>query len=93
MKIYKVFFVLGLIFLPLISGAAELFHDDVKIQDGIDVHATSNVFADIICVCAEHGFTFSGSHISEAWWGINETDVTKACQTVFHFLWKIWRKY
>ncbi len=47
MKIYKVFFVLGLIFLPLISGAAELFHDDVKIQDGIDVHATSNVFADI----------------------------------------------
>ena len=47
MKIYKVFFVLGLIFLPLISGATELFHDDVKIQDGIDVHATSNVFADI----------------------------------------------
>ena len=47
MKLYKVFFVLGLICSPFIVGAAELFHDDVKIQDGIDVRATSEVFADI----------------------------------------------
>ena len=47
MKIYKVFLALGLIFSPLVCSAAELFHDDVKIQDGIDVHATSAVFADI----------------------------------------------
>lgn len=47
MKLYKAFFVLGLVCSPLIAGAAELFHDDVKVQDGIDVHATSDVFADI----------------------------------------------
>ena len=47
MKITHLFLMLGFIFCPGMLFAAELFHDDVKIQDGIDVHAVSDVFADI----------------------------------------------
>ena len=38
---------MNLIFAPGVICASELFHDDIKIQDGIDVHAVSDVFADI----------------------------------------------
>lgn len=37
----------NLIFAPGALLASELFHDDVKVKDGIDVHAVSDVFADI----------------------------------------------
>ena len=47
MKIYKIFLMLGLVVFPFVADATDLFHDDVKIQDGIDVRATSEVFADI----------------------------------------------
>jgi len=38
---------LGLILLPVFSGYADLFYDNVEIQDDIDVRAVSAVFADI----------------------------------------------
>ena len=47
MKITQLFLASVLIFCPGVILASELFHDDVKIQDGIDVRATSEVFADI----------------------------------------------
>ena len=47
MKIINLFLMANLIFAPGLLYASDLFHDDVKIQDGIDVHAVSDVFADI----------------------------------------------
>ena len=47
MKISKIFLILGLIISPMFVGASELFHDDITIQDGINVRKTSEVFADI----------------------------------------------
>ena len=47
MKITRIFFVLGLVCLPFFANASDIFHDDVKIQDGIDVRAVSDAFADI----------------------------------------------
>jgi len=47
MKISKIFMALGLIFCSCFAYSAELFHDDTRIQDGLDIYATSEVFADI----------------------------------------------
>ena len=47
MKISKIFLMLGLMFFSTTSFCTELFHDDVKVQDGIDVREMSAVFADI----------------------------------------------
>ena len=47
MKISKIFLILGLVTLPLYGMATDLFHDDAPIQDGLDVRAVSDVFADI----------------------------------------------
>ena len=47
MKIKNLFFIMGFVFCPGWTFASELFHDDVKFQDGVDVHAVSDVFADI----------------------------------------------
>ena len=47
MKITSLLFVMGLISFPGVLCASDLFHDDVKYMDGIDVHAVSDVFADI----------------------------------------------
>lgn len=47
MKITKIFLILGLISMPVFNCGAGLFYDDVKIQDGLDVYAVSDVFADI----------------------------------------------
>ena len=38
---------MNLVFCPGMLLASELFHDDAKVVDGIDVHAASDVFADI----------------------------------------------
>nr|MBQ0091161.1 PDZ domain-containing protein [Candidatus Enterousia merdequi] len=45
MKIKKLFLAFFLIFSPCVLFASELFHD--KIEDGLDVYAVSEVFADI----------------------------------------------
>ena len=47
MKITQIFLTFGLVCAPVCLHAAELFHDDIKIQDGVDVRAVSDVFADI----------------------------------------------
>ncbi|MBR3148528.1 MAG: PDZ domain-containing protein [Alphaproteobacteria bacterium] len=47
MKITNLFLLISFIFCPRVLCAADLFHDDIKFQDGIDVHAVSDVFADI----------------------------------------------
>lgn len=47
MKITNLFLLISFIFCPGLLYASDLFHDDAKIQDGIDVHAVSDVFADI----------------------------------------------
>ena len=47
MKITNLFLMMNFIFCPGLLYASDLFHDDAKIQDGIDVHAASDVFADI----------------------------------------------
>ena len=47
MKIKQIFFALGLIALPGLAQSADLFFDDAKIQNGLDVRAVSDVFADI----------------------------------------------
>lgn len=47
MKIAKIFLILGLIGLPVFHCNAGLFHDDVTIQDGLDVREMTEVFADI----------------------------------------------
>ena len=47
MKITNLFLLISFIFCPGVLFASDLFHDDAKIQDGIDVHAVSDVFADI----------------------------------------------
>ena len=47
MKIAKLFLILNLIFAPGFLCAAQIFDEDTKIIDGIDVHAVSDVFADI----------------------------------------------
>ena len=47
MKHIKIFLTIGIMLVHGIVGASEIFHDDVKIQDGIDVRAVSGVFADI----------------------------------------------
>lgn len=47
MKISKIFLMLGLSLLPICANATDLFRDDNPIQDGIDVRAVSDVFADI----------------------------------------------
>lgn len=47
MKITKIFLMLGLVFFPFYVNASDLFKNDVKIQDGINVRETSDVFADI----------------------------------------------
>ena len=41
MKITNLLFVVGLICFPGVLCASDLFHDDVKYMDGIDVHAVS----------------------------------------------------
>ena len=38
---------MNLVFCPGVLFASELFHDDAKVIDGIDVHSASDVFADI----------------------------------------------
>ena len=43
----KLILMINLILIPGLVCAAELFHDDVKIVDGIDVRETSKTFADI----------------------------------------------
>ena len=47
MKITNLFLMMNFIFAPGLLYASDLFHDDAKIQDGIDVRAVSDVFADI----------------------------------------------
>lgn len=47
MKITKIFMALGLIVLPFVATASDLFRDDNPIQDGLNVHQVSDVFADI----------------------------------------------
>ena len=47
MKITNLFLLISFIFCPGVLFASDLFHDDAKIQDGIDVRAASDVFADI----------------------------------------------
>lgn len=47
MKITNLFLMMNFIFCPGLLYASDLFHDDVKFQDGIDVRAASDVFADI----------------------------------------------
>ena len=47
MKLTKLFLIFGLIFCPGLLRASDIFHDDVKFQDGINVREVSNVFADI----------------------------------------------
>ena len=43
----KLILMINLILIPCLVCAAELFHDDVKFVDGIDVRETSKTFADI----------------------------------------------
>ena len=47
MKITNLFLMMNFIFCPGVLFASDLFHDDAKIQDGLDVRAVSDVFADI----------------------------------------------
>ena len=47
MKIAKIFLMLILIFTPGLLCAASIFDEDTKFVDGLDVHAVSDVFADI----------------------------------------------
>lgn len=47
MKLLKIFLIFGLVCSPYFAQSAELFHDDEKIVDGLDVRSVSNVFADI----------------------------------------------
>ena len=47
MRITQILIALGLVFVPAIVNATDLFQDDKPIQDGIDVRAVSDVFADI----------------------------------------------
>ena len=47
MKITNLFLMMNFIFCPGFLFASDLFHDDAKIQDGLDVRAVSDVFADI----------------------------------------------
>ena len=47
MKKIKMILFLGLVCLPFMAGATELFHEDSPIQDGINVFEVSDVFADI----------------------------------------------
>ena len=47
MNLSKIFLILGLACMPVVVSGAELFHDDEKIVDGLDVRAVSDVFADI----------------------------------------------
>ncbi len=47
MKILKLILAINFIFAPLEVLASELFHDDITIQDGINVRQASGVFADI----------------------------------------------
>ena len=47
MKIAKIFLILNLIFAPGFLCASEIFDEDTKFVDGLDVHAVSDVFADI----------------------------------------------
>lgn len=47
MKILKLILAINFIFAPLGVLASELFHDDITIQDGINVRQASGVFADI----------------------------------------------
>ena len=46
MKISNIFLFLGLVF-PVSVNAGDLFFEDIPVQDGIDVYAVSDVFADI----------------------------------------------
>lgn len=47
MNISKIFLLFGLICFPSFVMSSELFHDDVVVQDGINVRNVSDVFADI----------------------------------------------
>jgi len=47
MKIINLFFSMVLTFCPGIVFASDIFNDDTKLIDGIDVHKVSDVFADI----------------------------------------------
>ena len=47
MKISNIFLSLGLMMMPMYVGAGDLFFEDARIQDGIDVYEVSEVFADI----------------------------------------------
>lgn len=47
MKLINVCLMLGLVFLPFNLWASDLFQEEDRIQDGIDVIEVSNVFADI----------------------------------------------
>lgn len=47
MKIAKLFLITTLIFGTGMACASEIFHDDVKVVDGINVREVSDVFADI----------------------------------------------
>lgn len=47
MNISKIFLLFGLICFPSFVMSSELFHDDVVVQDGINVRSVSAVFADI----------------------------------------------
>lgn len=47
MRITQILIAFGLVFIPAVVNATDLFKDDKPIQDGIDVRAVSDVFADI----------------------------------------------
>ena len=47
MNLKKIFFIIGLTIAPLYVNSAELFPENQKIIDGLDVREMSNVFADI----------------------------------------------
>jgi carboxyl-terminal processing protease len=47
MKITKLFLMMAFIFCPGVLIASDIFHDDTKVIDGINVHEVSDVFADI----------------------------------------------
>ena len=47
MKITNLLLATNLFLFPDVLCASDLFHDDIKVQDGIDVRAASDVFADI----------------------------------------------
>lgn len=47
MNLKQIFLFMGICLLPSVSYSSELFFDDAKIIDGLDVHVVSDVFADI----------------------------------------------